>query len=276
MWKSLEEEVIFINERLSGVVTPQDKSNRYTTIGELLRLRGCVATIALHQHASRDELFRDKPLDNDIFAPPNLGKYGLSKNRLNKLLGIIWKHWKLDESDLDESDQFRYILNLETNFNTHRLQVMTMGWKINADELMSWYTGATGDPTISSIPYLAKPELLPSPDLVPRKPQPLGKEVKCVADGKTGIMMRLEFQRGKHDHKKQPYFADYGHTIAQSVRLTEPWHGSQRRYDADSWFGGVTALEVLKEHGARLCRGFCTFAGSMHLCREHAEHPAHP
>ena len=122
--------------------------------------------------------------------------------------------------------------------------------KLNADELMSWYTGETGDPTVSIEPYVTNPKLLPSVDHVPRKPQPIGKEIKAVADGQSGMMQRLEFQRGKHEHKKQPYFADYGHTIAQSVRLTEPWHDSKRRYDADSWFGGVTAGETLDEKGA--------------------------
>ena len=252
VWKSLEEEVKFCNARLSGVVTAQDKSNRFTTIGEQLRVRGAILTIALHQHCSRDELFRDKPREFDIFGPPNLGTYGLSKNRLNKLLGLIWKHWEVDESDLDESNQFRYIEHLETNYNDHRYKTITPGWKINADELMSWYTGETGNPTVSTDLMISNAKLLPSPDLVPRKPQPVGKEVKCVADGQAGVMMRIEFQRGKVDHKKQPYFADYGHTIAQSVRLTEPWHNTGRRYDADSWFGGVSALETLKTFGAWL------------------------
>ena len=253
VWKSLEEEVKFCNARLSGIVTAQDKSSRFTTIGEQLRLRGAILTIALHQHCSRDELFRDKPREFDIFGPPNLGKYGLSKNRLNKLLGLIWKHWEVDESDLDASNQFRYIEHLETNFNDHRYNTIMPGWKLNADELMSWYTGESGDPTISTDLGIFNPKLLPSPDLVPRKPQPVGKEVKCVADGQSGAMMRLEFQRGKVDHKKQPYFAEYGHTVAQSIRLTEPWHNTDRRYDADSWFGGVTACETLKTpFGARV------------------------
>ena len=96
VWKTLEEELCYVNARLSGVVTALDKINRFTTIGELLRVRGDVLTIALHQHVSRDELFRDKPAEFDIFGPPSLGKYGTGKNRLNKLLGLLWKHWEVD------------------------------------------------------------------------------------------------------------------------------------------------------------------------------------
>jgi hypothetical protein len=34
---------------------------------------------------------------------------------------------------------------------------------------------------------------------VPRKPVPLGCEVKCVADGTSGVMMYIELQEGRED-----------------------------------------------------------------------------
>lgn len=246
----LDKQLAYVNQRLSGVVTTQDKTNRFTTKGELLRVRGAILTIALHQQVSRDELFRAAPCENDIFGAPNLGKYGLSKNRLNKLLSLLWKFYEPDESDIDVENEWRYIEAFETHFNEYRLIKFGMSWLMAADELMSWYDGQEGNPTVSVEPYRSNPCLLPKADLVPRKPKPIGKEVKCMADGVSGVMMRLEFQRGKTIHRQQEYFDDYGHTIAQSVRLTKPWHGSNKVYVADAWFGGVTCCEVLRSHGA--------------------------
>ena len=247
----VEKQVYFMNQRLSGVVTVQDKTNRYTTAGELLRVRGYMGALANHPHLTREEAFRTAPLPHDIFDPPNLGKYGLSKNRLSKLLSLMWKYWEVDESDLNKNYQWRYIDHFEKDFNQYRLTKFAMGWLITADELMSWYeTEKEGNPTISIEPYISNPALIPKLDFVPRKPKPLGKEIKVAADGESKMFMRLEYQRGKEDHKKQPYFDDYGHTIAQSVRLTEPWHGTDKVYIADAWFGGVTTCEVLRSHGS--------------------------
>jgi len=72
-----------------------------------------------------------------------------------------------------------------------------------------------------------------------------------VADAQSGVTLRIEFQRGQVVHAKQKWFSEFGHTIAQSMRLTEPWHGSNRAYAADSWFGSVTAKEVLSEVDVR-------------------------
>ena len=79
-----------------------------------------------------------------------------------------------------------------------------------------------------------------------------------VADAQSGVTLRIEFQRGKLVHAKQKWFSEFGHMIAQSMRLTEPWHGSNRAYAADSWFGSVTAKEVLSEVGAHMAHA-CTY-----------------
>ena len=236
----------FMNQRLSGIVTARDQTNKHTTVGEILRLKGQVLTYALHQGCyDRDEMYRDTAHEFDVFAPPALGRFGTGKNRANKLLGLIWQYWEHDESDLDKDDNFRYVAGLETDFNMQRLEKINAGWLLAGDEGMSAYLGKVGNPTTQLDPYKSDPKLCPAIDNVPRKPEPIGKEMKMIADGVMGAHLRIELQRGKAGHVHQEYYAEYGHTIAQSARLVKPWFNTNRVYAADSWFGSVTASEVL-------------------------------
>jgi hypothetical protein len=50
----VDKQVAFVNKRLSGVVTSVDRTNKFTTKGELIRVRGYVLTIALHAPPERD------------------------------------------------------------------------------------------------------------------------------------------------------------------------------------------------------------------------------
>jgi hypothetical protein len=272
----IEGQIKFINMRLSGVVTAMDKTNRFTTMGEMLRLRGLIGTAAIHRQCSRDELWRNKALDNDIFAPPDIGRFGLSKNRANKLLSLMWLFWNPDESDLDKTSRWRYVESFETMFNEYRLLKLTIGWLTGADELISPYEGKEGNPTVSLVPYISNPKLIPEPaDFIPRKPKTTGKEIKCATDGVNGVMMRLELQRGKADHVHQKYYAEYGHTIAQCLRLTEPWHDTGLVFAADAWFGSVSATETLRSHGACAARSPAA-CQRLHQQRAHALTPRLP
>ena len=241
----LAKQVTFMNARLSGIVSARDQTNKHTTIGELLRLKGQILVYALFQHCPRDELYKDTPGEFDIFPPPALGRFGTGKNRANKLLTLIWQYWTPDESELDKDNRWRYLDSLEGDFNQYRLEKTVAGWLLSVDEGMSAYLGQVGNPTVQEDPYKSNPKLLPTVCHVPRKPEPIGKEIKVVADGISGCTQRIEFQRGKADHAQQQYYSEYGHTIAQSVRLTQPWHNTDRVYMGDSWFGSVTASEVL-------------------------------
>ena len=82
-------------------------------------------------------------------------------------------------------------------------------------------------------------------DFIERKPEPLGGELKTLADGWSGVFLRLELQEGAERHKNQKYFDEYGHNVAVSLRLLEPWFRTEtargreqptRVYGADSWF----------------------------------------
>eukprot|EP00966_Prymnesium_polylepis_P336390 7391559-Prymnesium_polylepis.1 len=178
--------------------------------------------------------------------PFALGQYGMGVNRYKKLKSLIGLYWNTDESDLETGAPDRYIKNVETDFNEHYESVYNPSSKLVADESMCPYTGAVGNPDSKNPPDY---KLLFRQDFVPRKPKPLGLEIKDVACVDSGIICRIEYQRGKELHKDQEYYDEYGHTTAQSLRLTKPYHFTKRTYAADSWFMGVKAAEALLDFG---------------------------
>ena len=63
---------------------------------------------------------------------------------------------------------------------------------------------------------------------VPRKPEPLGVEIKTMGDAQSGILMHLEIVKGKAKDVKPKYYAPQdgvGSTAATTLRLSEPWFG---------------------------------------------------
>jgi hypothetical protein len=73
---------------------------------------------------------------------------------------------------------------------------------------MIQWTGASGPPL--GMPHLS---------FVPRKPVPLGCELKCVADGTSGVMMDLELQEGKTRMMRARFADEYPVTVATTLRM---------------------------------------------------------
>ena len=91
---------------------------------------------------------------------------------------------------------------------------------------------------------------IPISSFVPRKPKDTGGEIKMLTDGTTGVTLRLEHDVGKELNPSQKFVSDWEHsaqafTIAQNLRLLEPYFKSNRTYGADSWFMGVSEVEAL-------------------------------
>lgn len=244
--KMVAKMVTFINQRLSGITHGARTGNRYTTEGEVFRALGVILAVAQNQQIPMEKLWSLEAGEDDVAPAMALGRFGMGLNRFKLIKSLMWQYWNVDESDLDNTDPSRYISAMEADFNDHYEAVYTPSYALNADESMSPYEGQVGDPSSKSP---ADPKLLFHQDFVPRKPKPLGKEIKDVADACSGMIIRIDYQRGKATHEKQEYFAQFGHTIAQSLRLTKPWHHSGRIYGADSWFMGLRCVEALADHG---------------------------
>ena len=97
-------------------------------------------------------------------------------------------------------------------FNANRLQQLLVSNHLCMDEMMAAYR-----------PRKTKTGGLPNLTSIPRKPEPLGTEYKCVACSRTNVTLYLELQRGKEGMKGTKYHRHLGATAACSVRLSEEW-----------------------------------------------------
>lgn len=82
-----------------------------------------------------------------------------------------------------------------------------------------------------------------------RKPSPLGILLKTLADASTGIMLACELVEGTPEDHNKPWYAEYGHTTATTLRVTKPYHGQGRYLIADAWFGGYKCCYALMQVG---------------------------
>ena len=82
-----------------------------------------------------------------------------------------------------------------------------MGWAVVPDESMIEWQGKSGP---GGIPHLSH---------VPRKPHPLGLELKTLCDASTGMMMVIEIQEGKIRMARQRFCREYSPTTACTLGL---------------------------------------------------------
>ena len=92
------------------------------------------------------------------------------------------------------------------------------------------------------------PDALPHTQKIIRKPKGVGTEFKNLADGVTGVMLRLEIQEKKSDMADKDWSALPAGT-AWLLRLCEPYFGSHRIVRADSAFTSTTAAVMLGKRG---------------------------
>ena len=64
---------------------------------------------------------------------------------------------------------------------------------------------------------------------VKRKPEPLGVEFKTIGDAQSGVLLNMEITKGKAELIKPKFWTrENGATAATTLRLSEPWFGTQR------------------------------------------------
>ena len=105
---------------------------------------------------------------------------------------------------------------------------MTPGPSLTLDEALisSWYRGTEGRKKI------------------PRKPRPVGVELKNLCDSKTMINLVLEKQEAKENMETKDFYQQLGATTSCVLRLTKPYWATGRTIAGDSWFGSVKSVKV--------------------------------
>ncbi len=117
-------------------------------------------------------------------SPPDFGRV-LSNDRFTRIMRYLARGPDGTET-LKQGDPWAEIRWMVDGFNATRKAQFKCGRIVTPDEPMIQWTGASGPP--HGMPHIS---------YVPRKPVPLGCEVKCVADCTSGVMMFIELQEGK-------------------------------------------------------------------------------
>ena len=170
---------------------------------------------------------------SDSFLPaPDIGRHGMSCKRFRFLMS----HWRCGpepertvEGPVDPWARIRPLVN---GFNESFTDKFVPGYMMTIDETMIAWRGR-------GLPHLS---------FVPRKPEPLGVEVKTLACSASRIICGLDIAEGKEAMATKPYEREYGHTTATTLRLAKPWAGSNRVILGDSWFASVKTAQALYEN----------------------------
>ena len=139
----------------------------------------------------------------------------------------------------NESDRWHPVRTLVDTFNQCRLDKVRPSSCLVVDEsFASWISRKPDD----------MPDALPHTQKIICKPKGVGTEFKNLADGVTGVMLRLEIQEKKSDMADKDWSALPAGT-AWLLRLCEPYFGSHRIVRADSAFTSTTAAVLLGKRG---------------------------
>lgn len=104
------------------------------------------------------------------------------------------------------------------------------GRAVTIDETMIWWTGLS----TAHLTYL------------PRKPTPLGFQMKTLCDSTSHILLNAEVCEGKDIDRTKPFAESLGVTSATTLRVAQPYWSKGMVLYADSWFGSLkTAAELL-------------------------------
>ena len=171
--------------------------------------------------------------------PPDFGAR-MSKDRFTRWMRYLSE----GPENASTSDPWREVRWLIKGHNANRKATIKPSWLVVVDETMWAWTG-------QGMPHLST---------VPRKPEPLGAEVKNLCDGLSGVMLFLELQEGKIRMANKKFCDLYKATTANTLRLAEGaglMELGLREEDkvarllvGDSWFASTeTATALMKELG---------------------------
>ena len=92
---------------------------------------------------------------------------------------------------------------------------------------------------------------MPHKTKIARKPEGVEAEMKALACGKTGIILKLDVMEGREANRRKDFSQEYGEGMAVTLRLTKEYYGTGtgRVVHADSTFSSVKTRLALREKG---------------------------
>ncbi|OQR88090.1 hypothetical protein ACHHYP_07563 [Achlya hypogyna] len=141
---------------------------------------------------------------------------------------------------LNASDPWAAVRPFVDCFNAARKAHFVPGNVLVVDECMCGWRGREGKYCVDGMPHKTK---------IPRKPESIGVEMKAVACGESGILLRIEIMEGKERQKMKAYADKHNDGTAVALRLTQDYNGTKRTVIGDSAFASVRTLVALWERG---------------------------
>ena len=213
-------------------LTIVDAGQMAITPQELLKVIGLLYGMTVQQHGERRSYWRvENEGEESLFPAPAWGTwFGMGQRRFETRYLTL-----RDPTCVDEGDRWHPV----HAFKEWRLDKIHPSGSLVVDESFGSWVSQKPD-------YM--PDELPNTQKIMRKPKGVGTEFKNLADGVTGVMMRLEIQEKKADMADKDWSALPAST-AWLFRLCELYFGSHRIIRADSAITSTTAAVELGKRG---------------------------
>ena len=184
-------------------------------------------------------------MDTRLFPAPRFGeRFGMGSTRFDTITKYISFHNPILE-DVANPDPWLRIRFFVESYNMARFKYVQPGWALVIDESTTKWRGL-GDWYDLGMPHITK---------IPRKPEPIGLEIKDMCDGTSHIMLYLEIMEGKDIMKDKGPDNEQGelklsegtkHCLRATMRFRD---GSGRVVMGDSAFASVGTCVALKKAG---------------------------
>ena len=174
----------------------------------------------------------DADIEGVILGGDFKKRFGTSKSRFQK----IFQAFQLEDKDTIKhhmnDDPWAELRPFYDEVNNTLENAITPGATIVIDESMSSWHGLSTSFDAEGCPHVTK---------IQRKPEGIGVEYKALADGYSGVIIKLEVMEGAERMGKLKYTDKYNAGTASLLRLTDSivLQDSWRTVVGDSAFGSV-------------------------------------
>jgi hypothetical protein len=162
--------------------------NQHTSVPELLMFYGYLIIVTVYDTGPFEQLWNVTGPEFDCMPPPNIGRHGLSLNRFKFLMS----HWRCgpEPATTPGADKWARVRGLVDGFNKHLVEHFYPSYMLTIDESMVAWRGI-------DLPHLS---------FVPRKPEPLGVEIKTLACFTSRILIDAFNRQRQHDFGMEKRF----------------------------------------------------------------------
>lgn len=199
-----------------------------------LTLLGILYLMSLFPLPNRRQYWSE--VTTSVIPPMRFGRFMPISHFEHFLQHISW-------SEPNPNDKWSAVRDWFTEFNRRRQQVILPSDRLTIDEMMS--ANRTNRTLTNNVP-----QGLPHQTKIPRKPESVGVEIRCLIDARSEIMYALELQESKEDMATKEFVQETGSAgTACIMRQCQSLFGTGRTIYGDSAFASVNTAYHLRQRG---------------------------